>query len=72
MAQWIEAEQEAYTQLLKAYRVVSPELADVLPSQVRGVLLWRNTNLTPSERATIGTAIAGQWSVENVQKHLRT
>ena len=72
MAQWIETEQEAYAQLLRAYKSVSPQLLDILPDEVRGVLLWRNVNLTPTERSAIGTAIAGKWELDHVRRQLRS
>ena len=31
-----------------------------------GVLLWRNTNLYPSERAVVSSTINGNWKLENV------
>eukprot|EP00959_Pyramimonas_sp_CCMP1952_P299050 6255305-Pyramimonas_sp.AAC.1 len=59
MAQWIEREEEAYDQLQRAYKLLVPDVGDVLPSSVRGVLLWRNSNLDPSERAVVSSSIKG-------------
>ena len=71
MAQWIETEEEAYDQLQRAYKLLVPDVGDILPSAVRGVLLWRNSNLDPSERAVVSSTIKGDWGLDNVRRRLR-
>ena len=41
MPQWIGAEEDLYGALMKAYKTIAPDIEDVLPDQVRGVLRWR-------------------------------
>ena len=60
MAHWSETDEEAYAQLQEAHRLLVPTVGDILPRNVRGVLLWRNSNVLPSERATEESAI-GVW-----------
>ena len=71
MSQWIEAEEDAYHEMLKSYKVICPDLKDILPSEVRGVLLWRNSGLSASERSTISTALNGQWAMTQVIRRLK-
>ena len=42
MSQWIEAVDDAYYEMVKSYKVISPDFIEALPSEVRGVLLWLN------------------------------
>ena len=72
MPQWIETEEEAYAQLARTYKLLVPDIGEILPSEVRGVLLWRNANLTPTERAVISSAIRGNWQLDNVRRQLRS
>ncbi|CAK0814541.1 unnamed protein product, partial [Prorocentrum cordatum] len=69
MAQWIEAEQEAYDQLQRTCRQLVPDVGGILPSAVRGALFWRNSNLDSSERAVVRSTIKGDWKLENGTDH---
>ncbi|CAK0868870.1 unnamed protein product, partial [Prorocentrum cordatum] len=71
MAQWIETEVEAYDQLQRAYELLVQDVGDILPSAVRGVLLWRNNNLDPTEGTVVSSTIKGDWKLENVRRRLR-
>ena len=47
------------------------EIHDLLPPEVRGVLLGRNNGLKPEERALIASQLKGKWHLVKVTKELR-
>ena len=61
MSQWIEAEEDAYHEMLKSYKAICPDLKDILPSEVRGGAAVAQLRVE-RERA-INDLYSTQWTV---------
>ncbi|CAK0884716.1 unnamed protein product [Prorocentrum cordatum] len=59
MSHWIETEEDMYHEQLKVYRTFAPDLRDIPPDQVRGVLLLRKAGLSATEGASFSTRVNG-------------
>ena len=75
MSYYKEREAATYNKLEATFAMMCPELdfsqMELLPPQVRGVLLWRNSGLKPEERALIASQLKGDWNFQRVTKELR-
>ena len=69
-----EREAAAYAKLEGTLQLMCPGLSfeghDLIPSQIRGVLIWRNCGLKPEERALIASQLRGDWTHTRVSREL--
>ena len=56
---------------VKGYQAIDARVREILPSQIRGVLLWRSAGITANERASLSAALTGDWTLERVCRLLK-
>ena len=56
---------------VKGYQAIDARVREILPSQIRGVLLWRSAGITATERASLSAALTGDWTLERVCRLLK-